>query len=80
MWNGEIYQNYPRLDEPDYGARYWADAQGPLYAVKRKYDPSHSFTFAQEIVPPAPRAISLSPSAAQPAWLRQALDAPIVYA
>jgi FAD binding domain/Berberine and berberine like len=80
MWNGEIYQNYPRLDEPDYGARYWADAQGPLYAVKRKYDPSHSFTFAQEIVPPAPRAISLAPSAAQPAWLRQALDAPIVYA
>jgi hypothetical protein len=74
MWNGEIYQNYPRLDEPAYGSRYWANAQAGLFAVKTKYDPSHAFTFAQEIRPPlAPDVLAL------PETVRKALDQPIAY-
>ena len=72
VWNGEIYQNYPRLDEPAYGARYWADAQAGLFAVKTKYDPSHAFTFAQEVQP------AVGPGAL-PQALSNALALPIAY-
>jgi len=79
MWNGEIYQNYPRLDEPAYGSRYWADAQAGLYAVKTKYDPSHAFTFAQEVrQPPQPEA-RLAGSTTLPSGLQLTLNAPIAY-
>ncbi|APW39630.1 hypothetical protein RD110_22470 [Rhodoferax koreense] len=79
MWNGEIYQNYPRLDEPAYGARYWADAQAGLYAVKTKYDPSHAFTFAQEVRPPPLEGQTTAP-ATMPAGVKRALSEPIAYA
>ena len=83
MWNGEIYQNYPRRDEPDYGARYWADAQADLFAVKTKYDPSHAFTFAQEIVAPVLSKNSdialKSASTSAPSRVSLALAQPIVY-
>lgn len=82
-WNGEIYQNYPRLDEPDYGARYWADAQAGLFAVKCKYDPGHAFTFAQEVHTPLPSSDVESALAARPARLPPHLEAalarPIAY-
>jgi FAD/FMN-containing dehydrogenase len=78
MWNGGIYQNYPRLDEPDYGARYWADAQAGLVAVKLKYDPTHAFRFAQEVSPPMPPGGGIGPVIVLPPWLQQALDQPIV--
>jgi hypothetical protein len=79
MWNGEIYQNYPRLDQPDYGGCYWADAQAGLFAVKTKYDPTHAFTFAQEVAPPMPPGGGIGPVIILPDWLQQALQQPIVY-
>lgn len=79
MWNGEIYQNYPRLDEPGYAASYWGSAQAGLYAVKCKYDPGHAFRFAQEIGPLMPPGGGLGPVIILPEWLQRALDQPIVY-
>ena len=79
MWNGEIYQNYPHLDQPDYGACYWADAQAGLYAVKLKYDPDHAFRFAQQVGPPMSPGGGVGPVIILPAWLQQALDQPIAY-
>jgi hypothetical protein len=79
MWNGEIYQNYPRRDEPNYGAAYWADAQAGLYAVKCKYDPTHAFRFAQEIGPLVPPGGGPGPVIILPDWLAQALAEPIAY-
>ena len=79
MWNGEIYQNYPQVNQADYGACYWADAQSGLYAVKCKYDPTHAFRFAQEVGPLLPPGGGLGPVIVQPAWLQQALEQPIVY-
>ena len=80
MWNGEIYQNYVRLDEPDYGARYWGDAQAGLYAVKCKYDPGNAFRFAQQVGPPMPPGGGVGPVIILPPWLQAWLEQPIVYA
>jgi hypothetical protein len=77
MWNGEIYQNYPRRDEPGYAAAYWAGAQAGLYAVKVKYDPTHAFGFAQEVRPLMPPGGGIGPVIVLPAWLQEALDQPI---
>ena len=79
MWNGEIYQNYPRLDQPGYGACYWAAAQAGLYAVKMKYDPTHAFRFAQEVGPLLSPGGGIGPVIILPPWLEQALEQPIVY-
>jgi len=79
LWNGEIYQNYPQVDQPNYGACYWADAQTGLYAVKCKYDPTHAFRFAQEVAPPMPPGSGIGPVIILPPWLQQALEQPIVY-
>ncbi|HEY9064522.1 MAG TPA: FAD-binding protein [Burkholderiaceae bacterium] len=79
MWNGEIYQNYPQVDQPDYGPCYWGSAQSGLYAVKCKYDPTHAFRFAQEVAPLLPPGGGPGPVIIQPAWLQQALEQPIVY-
>lgn len=79
MWNGEIYQNYPRVGQPDHGPCYWGDAQAGLYAVKVKYDPAHAFTFAQEVCPLMPPGFGPGPVIILPPWLEQALDAPITY-
>jgi hypothetical protein len=78
MWNGEIYQNYPRLDQPDYGACYWGDAQAGLYAVKCKYDPERAFRFAQEVGPLMPSGGGIGPVIVLPPWLQRWLDQPIV--
>ncbi|WP_284617999.1 FAD-binding oxidoreductase [Aquabacterium humicola] len=77
-WNGEIYQNYPRRDEPDYAAAYWGDAQAGLYAVKCKYDPTHAFTFAQEVPALMPPGAGIGPVILLPDWLQAALEQPIV--
>jgi hypothetical protein len=79
MWNGEIYQNYPRLDEPAYGSRYWADAQAGLYAVKTKYDPSHAFAFAQEVRQMPLAEARVAGSTNLPSGLQLALNRPIAY-
>jgi hypothetical protein len=79
MWNGEIYQNYPRPGQPNYAAHYWASAQAGLYAVKCKYDPTHAFRFAQEVGPLMPSGGGIGPVIVLPPWLQQALQQPIVY-
>jgi FAD/FMN-containing dehydrogenase len=79
LWNGEIYQNYPRRDEPDYAAAYWAGAQAGLYAVKCKYDPTHAFTFEQEVPPLMPPGHGIGPVIILPDWLQLALEQPIAY-
>lgn len=78
VWNGEIYQNYPRLDEPTYANAYWGDAQAGLYAVKCKYDPGHAFRFAQEVPPLMPPGHGIGPVIILPPWLQNALQQPIV--
>lgn len=77
MWNGEIYQNYPRLDEPDYASAYWGDAQAGLYAVKCKYDPTMAFRFAQQVRPLMGPGGGVGPVIVLPGWLQQALNQPI---
>jgi hypothetical protein len=49
--NGEIYQNYPSLNVPDYRASYWGQAFSGLLAVKQKYDRENFFSFPQMISP-----------------------------
>ena len=51
FWNGEVYQNYPNVDVPDYRANYWGRAFDALAAVKAKYDPQTLFNFPQAAVP-----------------------------
>lgn len=77
MWNGEIYQNYPQVGQPDYGPCYWGDAQAGLYAVKCKYDPDGAFRFAQEVCPIMPPGGGVGPVIILPDWLQRALDQPI---
>ncbi len=78
-WNGEIYQNYPRLDEPNYAAAYWGDAQAGLYAIKSKYDPGHAFRFAQEVPPLMGPGGGPGPVIVLPPWLQNKIDEPIRY-
>jgi FAD/FMN-containing dehydrogenase len=52
LYNGHVYQNYPRLGDPDYAYKYWGWAQSDLWDIKQKYDPDNVFTFAQAVVPP----------------------------
>ena len=50
--NGEMYQNYPVRDLPDFREQYWGDAFERLLKVKRHYDPDGFFRFEQSIEPP----------------------------
>ncbi len=77
--NGHIYQNYPRLNEPNYAYKYWGNAQAGLYAVKFKYDPTMRFSFSQAVIPLMPPGGGPGPVIILPAYLQQALDQPIVY-
>ncbi len=49
MWNGEVYQNYCKINVPDYANNYWGSALPGLVKVKNKYDPGRLFTFAQQV-------------------------------
>jgi hypothetical protein len=51
MWNGEIYQNYPSPEVPDYRKNYWGRAFPTLLKAKQKYDPQNFFRFEQMISP-----------------------------
>ncbi|MEM7338095.1 MAG: FAD-binding oxidoreductase [Actinomycetota bacterium] len=75
--NGHSYQNYPRRGTVDYRWRYWGGCFDTLLAVKRKYDPSNFFQFAQSISAPdgpEPRLGSWGPD------LSGSLSEPIVTA
>jgi hypothetical protein len=74
--NGEIYQNYPSLDVPDYRANYWGQALSGLIAVKQKYDPHNFFSFPQ-MVSPYPDGRPTGPI--WPPKLEEAVKKPIVY-
>lgn len=54
--NGEMYQNYPVRDLPDYRQQYWGHAFDELLRVKRHYDPEGLFRFEQSITPYPPRS------------------------
>ena len=54
--NGEMYQNYPVRDLPDYREQYWKDAFPELLRIKRHYDPDGFFRFEQSITPALPRS------------------------
>ena len=49
-WNGEVYQNYPSVDAPNYAQEFWGSAYSVLQRVKAKYDPDNWFTFEQQVV------------------------------
>jgi hypothetical protein len=51
FYNGQSYQNYPRLSQTDYRRRYWGRYFDDLLAVKRKYDKKAFFRSAQDISP-----------------------------
>jgi FAD binding domain/Berberine and berberine like len=79
LYNGHVYQNYPRLNDANYANKYWGDAQAGLYAVKCKYDPGMAFTFAQCVGPLMPPGFGPGPVIILPEWLQTALDQPISY-
>ena len=79
MSNGHIYQNYPRLNQDDYGCRYWGDAQQALYEVKRKYDPTDAFRFAQCVQPVPHEDGAVATKQVLSASLQEALNQAIVY-
>jgi hypothetical protein len=49
FYNGQSYQNYPRLSQVDYRRRYWGRFFDDLLAVKLKYDKKTFFRSAQDI-------------------------------
>jgi hypothetical protein len=78
LYNGHVYQNYPRLSDTHYAYKYWGDAQAALKYVKQKYDPNVFFTFSQCITQRS-EAIVAAPSLEKfPKELQRALSAPIV--
>ena len=76
LGNGEAYQNYCSINIKDYARAYWGYAVLSLYLVKKKYDPTHAFTFAQEVRAPKPG--DPGPESVPPE-LQAALDRPIDY-
>ena len=75
LYNGHVYQNYPRLDDPNYAYKYWGDAQATLWEVKQKYDPGNVFTFAQAVTPVQSQEGAICEP---PQELRMALGQPII--
>lgn len=75
-WNGEIYQNYPSPNVPDYRMNYWGWAFGTLLAIKGKYDPLGMFVFPQAIVAPEQ---ARTDDAAMPPQVAAAFAQPIAY-
>ena len=78
LYNGEVYQNYPRLNDPNFKSKYWGGAQNALKLVKTKYDFNTVFTFAQCIVQRGVRDDDAASCDDVPDELRRAIEAPIV--
>lgn len=53
-FNGEVYQNYPRRNTPNYRQAYWGDAFPALLEYKLRYNNTHLFDFEQSISPAPP--------------------------
>ena len=73
FWNGGIYQNFADSDCPAFTLNYWGKAYPALVAVKRKYDPSCRFKFAQMISVPGESA----PPVSWPPLVKKWLEMPI---
>jgi hypothetical protein len=78
LYNGEVYQNYPRLNDPDFKSKYWGGAQNALKLVKTKYDFNTVFTFAQCIVQRGVKPDESDTLDGIPEKLLAAIRAPIV--
>ena len=77
LYNGEVYQNYPRLNDPNFKSKYWAGSQNALRLVKMKYDFNTLFSFAQCIVQRGVRDEDVATLEGVPEELRRAIEAPI---
>ncbi len=80
IYNGEVYQNYPRMNDVNYNSMYWGSNQAGLYSVKCKYDSYGAFTFPQVVQPLMPPGFGPGPVIILPPALQAALSQPIVYA
>jgi FAD/FMN-containing dehydrogenase len=47
--NGEVYQNYPYRELPNYANAYWGQALPQLQQAKARYDPHNLFQFPQGV-------------------------------
>jgi FAD/FMN-containing dehydrogenase len=77
IYNGHVYQNYPRLSDKNYADKYWGVLQDALKFVKRKYDPAGLFTFAQCILQRGQQDAAPASMNNVPAELQRAIAAPI---
>lgn len=49
-WSGQVYQNYPAPDDPDYVSEYWsAETYALLQKVKRDVDPGNVLRYPQSV-------------------------------
>jgi hypothetical protein len=78
LYNGHVYQNYPRLSDKNYADKYWGSAQPALKFVKKKYDPDIVFTFAQCIIQRGQSSDETVSLGDTPPELVRAINAPIV--
>jgi FAD binding domain/Berberine and berberine like len=78
LYNGHVYQNYPRLSDTHFAYKYWGDAQAALKYVKKKYDPNVFFTFAQCITQRGETAAAATSLEKFPKELQRALSVPII--
>ena len=78
LYNGEVYQNYPRLNDPNFKSKYWGAAQNALKLVKMKYDFNTAFSFAQCIVRRGVRPTEADSVEGIPPKLLAAIRSPIV--
>ena len=77
-FNGEVYQNYPVRDLPNFREAYWGSGStfDKLLKVKKAYDPTNFFHFEQSISPASVAAgdTHAVPSAARPAAEQQPVE------
>ena len=51
FYSGEVYQNYPDLELPDYARAYYGENLPRLRELKRRHDPENVFRFPQGVLP-----------------------------
>lgn len=78
MFNGHVYQNYPRDTFVDYRWMYWGEAFSSLLAIKNKYDPPPYFFHYQQSIKPYGEGEEGRETGLLP-FLEEAFHAPIVY-
>lgn len=51
LFDGQVYQNYPERNFPNFRWAYWGNTFNSLLFVKKKFDPHNLFHFEQSITP-----------------------------